>query len=145
MIGFAPTFTDTVEYAKKSGMAFQAVPSDPHKGLIPDIEAMVNAISPNTSVVYIDNPNNPTGWVSSLAEIERVLKTAEAAGACLIVDEATVILSPGESSVNLLDHYENLIVIRSMSKVSASRACGPVISCRRKHWEATCRRSPTRI
>lgn len=117
VVCFTPTFTDTVEYAKMIGMVLNAVPSDPKKGLKPDVEAMVKTIRPTTSVVYIDNPNNPTGWVLSLSEIERVLKTAKSNGACLIVDEAYGDFIPrSESSVSLLDKYENLIVIRSMSK-----------------------------
>jgi len=116
-LGFAPTFTDAAEYAKTIGMVLRTVPADPKNGLMPDVEALIGAIGPDTSVVYIDNPNNPTGFVLPLADLRRVLEAVEANGACLIVDEAYGDFIPrAESAANLLDNYENLIVVRSMSK-----------------------------
>lgn len=117
IVGFAPTFTDAAEYIRSVGMVYTAVPLEAERCLKQDAGALEKAISPRTSAVYIDNPNNPTGQVMPLRRLTELLTAARENGACLIVDEAYGDFLPrSESAVNLLERFDNLIVVRSMSK-----------------------------
>lgn len=65
-------------------------------------------------VVFVTTPNNPTGDVTSLEDITRIV---EAAPGIVIVDEAYAEFSPSPSAVTLLERYpQKLVVSRTMSK-----------------------------
>lgn len=76
-----------------------------------DMNVILRSISKKTKVVFVCNPNNPTGSITPLSEIRKILET----GVLVCVDEAYIEFG-GESSVSLLRRYENLVVIRSFSK-----------------------------
>lgn len=76
-----------------------------------DCEAIMNSITPKTKIIFICNPNNPTGNIIPLCEIETLLKT----GVLVCVDEAYIEFG-GVSAVPLLMRYPNLIIIRTFSK-----------------------------
>ncbi len=74
--------------------------------------------SPSTNVIWITNPHNPTGQLWSRASIERLLTICD----LVICDEAFLSLVPhGESQslIPLAKDNENLIVIRSLTKLFA--------------------------
>ena len=52
-----------------------------------DWEEFERAVRPGTKLVYLTNPNNPTGSVLSRADMRRIVDRCEAAGAYLIADE----------------------------------------------------------
>jgi histidinol-phosphate aminotransferase len=76
-----------------------------------DTNLILQSITKKTKVVFICNPNNPTGNITPLNEIEILLNT----GIVVCVDEAYIEFG-GVSTVSLLDKYPNLIIIRSLSK-----------------------------
>lgn len=76
-----------------------------------DMNIILKSINKKTKVVFVCNPNNPTGNITPLSEIQKVLET----GVLVCVDEAYIEFG-GESSVSLLSKYENLVIIRSLSK-----------------------------
>ena len=81
-----------------------------------DIEGMKRAIGADTRLVYIANPDNPTGASLSLDAVEDLAK-ALPEGAVLLVDEAYVDFLPqGESSVSLVRKGAPVIVARTFSK-----------------------------
>jgi histidinol-phosphate aminotransferase len=83
-------------------------------------------------VVFLCNPNNPTGRRLELSEIEQILKRVEG---IVLVDEAYYEFS-GLSAAGLLSRYDNLIILRTFSKalglaglrVGYMLACPSVIS-----------------
>jgi histidinol-phosphate aminotransferase len=84
-----------------------------------DLDAMLKAIRPNTKLVYIANPNNPTGSFLDKTEIQRFLD-AVPQHIVVVLDEAYAEYlassqqsSPGE----LAGRYPNLIVARTFSKI----------------------------
>ena len=57
------------------------------KGWELDWEEIERAVQPGTKLVYITNPNNPTGSVLSTSDMRRIVERCEAVGAYLIADE----------------------------------------------------------
>ena len=72
-------------------------------------------IKPNTHVLWITNPHNPTGQLWSRSSIEKLLTNYK----LVICDEAFISLTPGgedQSMIDLTKYHKNLVVIRSLTK-----------------------------
>jgi histidinol-phosphate aminotransferase len=80
-----------------------------------DVKAML-AANPNAGLYYICTPNNPTGTVTSLADIQWLLDN-KPAGSMVLVDEAYIHFSEAPSAVKLLGARKDLIVMRTFSKL----------------------------
>jgi histidinol-phosphate aminotransferase len=89
-----------------------------------DVRAMV-AADPNAGVFYICNPNNPTGTITSRADIEWMLAN-KPKGSILLVDEAYIHFSDATPSLDLVKADKDLIVLRTFSKIygMAGLRCG---------------------
>ncbi len=87
-----------------------------------DLPAMIEAITPETKIVYVANPNNPTGTYLSVDAIESFLAGVAArhgTRVTVVLDEAyNEFLEPAlrVDGVALVKRYPNLIVSRSFSK-----------------------------
>lgn len=83
-----------------------------------DLPALAAAINGDTKLVFITNPNNPTGTVVSTAEISAFLETVPTS--CLVVlDEAYAefVTNPAVAdSTQLLADHSNLVITRTFSK-----------------------------
>ncbi|CAB1128238.1 Histidinol-phosphate aminotransferase 2 [Candidatus Hydrogenisulfobacillus filiaventi] len=81
----APSFAAYRLYAALAGAAVREVPLGPDGGM--DLEAMAAAVSSRTRVVFLCNPNNPTGVVTPRAAWERFLDRLPQ-GVVVVSDEA---------------------------------------------------------
>ena len=87
-----------------------------------NVTAMLSAIRPDTRMVWIANPNNPTGTFVSYAELRRFMQ-AVPANVVVVLDEAYNEYLPlaqradSENARNWLDEFPNLIITRTFSKV----------------------------
>jgi histidinol-phosphate aminotransferase len=91
----------------------------PAKNYAHDLEAMLAAITPETRLVFIANPNNPTGTFATGAELENFIARVRR-DVAVVVDEAYSEYLPPNlryDSVALLGKYPNFIVTRTFSKV----------------------------
>jgi histidinol-phosphate aminotransferase len=91
----------------------------PAKNYGHDLQAMRAAIAPDTRVVFIANPNNPTGTFVPGAELEDFIARAPREVA-VVVDEAYTEYLPRElryDSVAWMKKYPNFILTRTFSKV----------------------------
>jgi histidinol-phosphate aminotransferase len=89
-----------------------------------DLEAMHAAITPRTRLVIICNPNNPTSTALPLSEVAQFIDSVPRE-VCVLVDEAYCefnSLDPPDASIELLSKHENLVLLRTFSKVHA--LCG---------------------
>ncbi|MDH5547725.1 MAG: histidinol-phosphate transaminase [Gammaproteobacteria bacterium] len=83
-----------------------------------DLNAMSNAITKKTKVVFIANPNNPTGTWLAASDIESFLNNVPAE-VVVVIDEAYfeyVSESSYDTAMDWLDRYPNLMVTRTFSK-----------------------------
>ncbi len=80
---------------------------------VPDIDGMITAACENNAkLLYICNPNNPTGYIFSREEILKILDTVPS---LVILDEAYIEFW-GKSSVDLIAQYPRLLIMRTLSK-----------------------------
>jgi histidinol-phosphate aminotransferase len=83
-----------------------------------DVDALLAAVTPAVKLVFVCTPNNPTGQIVPRADIER-LAQALSDRALLVVDEAYIEFADADSAIALIDRYENLAVLRTLSKAWA--------------------------
>lgn len=82
-----------------------------------DIEQMLQLCDAKTKIIFVCTPNNPTGNSLTLDEIEYILKAKPEV--VLAVDEAYLEFSNYPSAIQLMDKYDNLVVMKTMSKAFA--------------------------
>lgn len=80
-----------------------------------DVKAMV-AASPNAGIIYICNPNNPTGTLTPRADIEWLVAN-KPAGSILLLDEAYIHLTDAPFGTDLVAADKDVIVLRTFSKL----------------------------
>jgi histidinol-phosphate aminotransferase len=84
-----------------------------------DLEGMAAAVTPETRVVFVANPNNPTGTFAPEAAVEKFL-AAVPPGVVVVLDEAYNEYLPREQrydSVKWLGRHPNLVIVRTFSKI----------------------------
>ena len=83
-----------------------------------DLDAMLGAITPEVRVVFVANPNNPTGTHLASADIERFLSRVPA-NVVVVLDEAYNEYLPPElraNSARWIELHPNLVITRTFSK-----------------------------
>ena len=84
-----------------------------------DLAALGDAVTPDTSILIICNPNNPTGTMVEAGEIEELLRRVPES-VCVVLDEAYrefVTSEPVDETLQLLARFPNLVILRTFSKV----------------------------
>jgi histidinol-phosphate aminotransferase len=112
-----PSFPSYGIYATKLGAVARAVPLRDHRY---DLDAMAGAVGPRTKLVYICNPNNPTGTMNTREELDRWF--AEVPDHVLtVVDQAyrEYVLDPEypDALEEYLKQGRRVLVLRSFSKI----------------------------
>jgi histidinol-phosphate aminotransferase len=111
-----PGYEAPVWAAQASGAPVIKVPlANPKGAATHDIKTMI-AASNNPGVIYICNPNNPTGTVTSRTDIEYAVANAPK-GSILLIDEAYIHLSDAPSSLDFVKEGKDVIVLRTFSKL----------------------------
>ncbi len=91
----------------------------PQKNFAFDLEAILRAVTPKTGVIYIANPNNPTGTAFGTAELEEFIASVPD-GVLVVLDEAYVHYAPSldrRKSEEIYRRRKNLLILRTFSKV----------------------------
>ncbi len=100
-------------YAEVAGARIREVEYPPPQLEFP-LQAVLDAITPDTRAVLLANPNNPTGTGISMLGIERILRRARKA--VVLVDEAYYEFA-GVTALPEIERVPNLFVCRTFSKV----------------------------
>lgn len=99
------------------GMVWTSAPLD--EGFEVNIDAILTSVTPQTRMVFLANPNNPTGTYTRAAELARLIETIPPE-VVVVVDEAYheyVQASDYASALTMRHLRERLVVARTFSKV----------------------------
>jgi len=114
----APSFDAIVQYARGAGADVSAVPLTRQHAH--DLESMSHRTNAATRLVYLCNPNNPTGSLTPRGDLEAFIRRLPAA-THVVVDEAYHHYVGGSSTyASFIDHPlddRRLIVTRTFSKI----------------------------
>ncbi len=80
-----------------------------------DVRAMV-AADPNAGVIYICNPNNPSGTITSKEDVDYAVAN-KPKNAVVVVDEAYIHLSDATSAIDHVKAGKDVIILRTFSKI----------------------------
>lgn len=106
-----PTYGMYEVSANINAVAVQKVPLDSHFQI--DLEGVKRAITPQTKIVFICSPNNPSGNLLSQEAIQEILENFEG---ITLIDEAYIDFSPQASWLAMLEKYPRIVVIQTFSK-----------------------------
>ncbi|GAC1350542.1 MAG: histidinol-phosphate transaminase [Ktedonobacteraceae bacterium] len=106
-----PTFSLYTSVTTLCGAYVLEVPRTPDYEV--DVDAVLAALTPETKMIILCSPNNPTGNPIAEADVLALLET----GRIVVVDEAYVEFSDQPRGLaHLVPEYRNLIVLRTFSK-----------------------------
>jgi histidinol-phosphate aminotransferase len=111
-----PTFGMYAVSARIQGASVVEVPLT--RAFELDADALLASMTPQTKLVFLCSPNNPTGGAVPLSVVTRIAK--ELTGrALVVVDEAYAEFAGNASAISLLAHCANVAVLRTLSKAYA--------------------------
>jgi len=110
-----PTYDAVIQYAVNSKAEAVKVPLT--KDYRHDLAKMADAVTPETGMVYICNPNNPTGTIVTKDEMDRFMNRIPES-VTVVVDEAySHFAGPGfESALKYVKQGRNIVVAKTFSK-----------------------------
>ncbi len=79
----------------------------------PNVNEIIQQQTPNTKLLFLCSPNNPT---ANSFEADRIEKLINSFNGIVVIDEAYIDFSTQESWVSRLDEFPNLIVTQTLSK-----------------------------
>lgn len=124
-----PTFSMYEHYAVMQGAELRQVATKSNQDFNIVAEEILDACDDSTKLVFLCSPNNPTGTLLPTSVLIEILERRGDRSA-IVVDEAYIEFANEESAVHLVQEYENLIVLRTLSKALAfaGARCGSVIA-----------------
>ncbi|MDR1811072.1 MAG: pyridoxal phosphate-dependent aminotransferase [Prevotella sp.] len=116
-----PAYANYMAFAVSAGAIIKTVPSSIEEGFsLPPIEKFEELISERTKGIMICNPNNPTGYLYSRAEMNQIKRLIQKYDLYLFSDEVyrefIYTGSPYISACHLVGIEENVVLIDSVSK-----------------------------
>jgi aspartate/methionine/tyrosine aminotransferase len=87
MVVMLPNYLQVWGIAQNYGVRVKGFPLRPEQGWAPDLDELEAAVSDQTKLIAVCNPNNPTGYVLTEAEMDAVVSAAARVGAWLLADE----------------------------------------------------------
>ena len=124
VVAVTPLWPNLVEIPKILGAAVETVALGyGEQGWALDLDSLLKALTPDTKLLMINSPNNPTGWVMTRDEQRAVLAHCRRHGIWIVADEVYERLyygAAGEltapSFLDLASREERLICVNSFSK-----------------------------
>ena len=124
-----PSFSMYRHYANVQGAEIREIETMRDDDFAVDPDAIVEACDATTKLIFLCSPNNPTGTALAPATLLQILQK-RGSGSAVVVDEAYIEFSAQSSATKLLQEYDNLIILRTLSKALAfaGARCGAVIA-----------------
>jgi histidinol-phosphate aminotransferase len=118
IIGIGPQFTNIALLAQNSGIKYMAFKPELSLSYVEKVNLLIKKIEKEKTpyILYIDNPNNPTGDFIDLNTIVKLSQATQKLG-LLIIDEAYGdFVQDNESAITIVNDFSHICVIRSTSK-----------------------------
>ena len=116
-----PTFTEYEHALTLAGCRVKRIYCQEEENFVLP-KAVLDAISPETDLVFLCNPNNPTGQFVPAGLLERIRQRCEEAGCLLVVDECFLGFSEEaekRSLLGCLSESSHLVLLRAFTKLYA--------------------------
>lgn len=117
----APTFAEYEAALQTVGCAVQRVFLR-EENEFAVTEKFIDAVTPETDIVFLCQPNNPTGQVTPPALVERLVRRCAECGAVLVVDECFLDFLPDRdawTAKQLLRDAPQLVILKAFTKLYA--------------------------
>ncbi len=113
-----PNYMQIWGIARNHGLKVKTFNLREDQAWAPDLDELETAVSPNTKLIAVCNPNNPTGRIITEAEMDGIVRIADKVGAWILADE---VYSGAErltdvQTPSFYGRYPKVMAVGSMSK-----------------------------
>lgn len=117
VVSIMPTYQQLYSIPESYGADVQILHLSKENNYLPDLEKLRRLVTPETKMICINNPNNPTGALMSEQLLREIVEIARSADAWILCDEVYRHLSQEDGwCPSIVDLYEKGISVSSMSK-----------------------------
>ena len=114
-----PTFSEYKAAIERFGGNMVFIKCDSANKFRLNLEELKNSITKKTRIIFLCNPNSPTGWLYDKADILQIVKFAADENVLVFVDEDYIDFVDDSKRYSMADYvneYNNLFVLRSLTK-----------------------------
>jgi threonine-phosphate decarboxylase len=114
-----PTFNEYKAAIERFGGNTVFIKCDSAHNFKLNLEELENSITNKTRIIFLCNPNSPTGWLYEKADILQIIKFAADENVLVFVDEDYIDFVDDSKRYSMADYvneYNNLFVLRSLTK-----------------------------
>ncbi len=113
-----PNYMQIWGIARNSGYRIATFDLQADRGWAPDLAELEEQVTPQTRMIAVCNPNNPTGAILSEEEMDAIVGAADRAGAWILADEvyAGAERLTDTQTPSFYGRYDKVIAVGSMSK-----------------------------
>lgn len=118
-----PAYSEYEREITLSGGSFSYFALRPEQDFVIDLEALLQALTPDIGMFVACNPNNPTGSALTTKQLRVILEHCKQIGASVMIDETYIEFADNLEeicAIGLAAEFENLFVIRGTSKFFAA-------------------------
>lgn len=118
VVSIMPTYQQLYSIPESFGADVQLLHLRQENDYLPDLDELRRLVTPETKMICINNPNNPTGALMSTELLREIVEIAKSVGAYILCDEVYRHLTQtGEWCESIADLYDKGVSVSSMSKV----------------------------
>ena len=118
VVSIMPTYQQLYSIPEAIGADVAIMHLKQENGYLPDLTELKALVTPETKMICINNPNNPTGALMSQAQLQQIVDIARSVDAYILCDEVYRHLTQTDDwCPSIADLYEKGISVSSMSKV----------------------------
>ena len=118
VVSIMPTYQQLYSIPESIGADVAIMHLKQENSYLPDLDELKALVTPETKMICINNPNNPTGALMSRELLEQIVEIARSVDAYILCDEVYRHLTQEDGwCESIADLYEKGISVSSMSKV----------------------------
>lgn len=118
VISIMPTYQQLYSIPESYGADLQLLHLKQENDYLPDLDELRALVTPDTKMICINNPNNPTGALMDESLMKEIVEIARGVGAWVLCDEVYRHLTQKDGwCTSIVDLYDKGISVSSMSKV----------------------------